>query len=80
MIRATIPSIRSRLFFFDGFQLSTASVSIEALPAIQRSTGLAPCRSFPARTTSSSFFVGQFMPISLAEEDDLEPFIGELGG
>jgi hypothetical protein len=26
MIRATIPSIRSILFFFDGFQLSAASV------------------------------------------------------
>jgi hypothetical protein len=32
MIGATIPSIRSRLYFFDGFQLSTASVSIDAFP------------------------------------------------
>ena len=34
MIRATIPSIRSRLRFFDGFQLSAASVSSDTLLAI----------------------------------------------
>jgi hypothetical protein len=40
MIRASMPSIRSMLFFFDGFQLSAASFSMLTLPAIQRSTGL----------------------------------------
>lgn len=39
IIRVTVPSIRSTLFFFDGFQLSAASVSIETLLDIQRSTG-----------------------------------------
>ncbi len=42
MISATIPSIRSRLRFFDGFQLSAASVSNDTLLAIHRSTGLPP--------------------------------------
>ncbi len=40
LINATIPSIRSVLFFLEGFQLSAASVSMETLEAIQRSTGL----------------------------------------
>ena len=59
--RATMPSMRSGLGFLEGFQLSAASVSIETLPAIQRSTGWPPWASRPPRTNSSSFFVGQFM-------------------
>jgi len=38
MIMATIPSIRSMLFFLEGFHLSAASFSMLTLPAIQRST------------------------------------------
>jgi len=55
MIRATMPSIRSMLFFFDGFQLSAASFSMLTLPAIQRSTGWPACPILPPRTNSSSF-------------------------
>ena len=61
MINATIPSIRSVLFFLEGIQLSVASVSMETLDAIQRNAGLPPCANYPASTSSASFFVGQFM-------------------
>lgn len=39
MISPSIPSNPSRLFCFDGFQMSAASVSSETLLAIRRSTG-----------------------------------------
>lgn len=62
MISATIPPIiRPTLFFFDGFPLSAASVSMKTLPAIQRKMGLPPLASRPAKITSSGFLVGQFV-------------------
>jgi hypothetical protein len=61
MIMATIPSIRSRLRFFDGFQLFAASVSSDTLLANYGTTGLPPCASCPESTSCSTRLVGEFM-------------------
>jgi hypothetical protein len=56
MIRATMPSICSMLFFFDGFQLSAASFSMLTLPAIQRSTGWPAWAILPPRNNSRALW------------------------
>ena len=81
MISATIPSIRSMLFFFDGFQLSAASVSIDTFPAIQRRTGLPAVAQLPGEDDFLQLLGRRVHAgVALPEGDHLEPVPVELRG
>ena len=76
-----MPSIRSQLFFFDGFQLSAASCSIETFPAIHRSTGWPPCLQPPGEHHLFKLLGRRaHTGVTLAKSDHLKPVSSQLRG